>query len=71
MTSGATYWGVPQMVCMLDSAIFLARPKSAMTTAGASSALAGRCSSRFSSLRSRCVMLLRAHAAHQLSNSGI
>ena len=26
MTSGAMYWGVPQMVCMLDSAIFLAKP---------------------------------------------
>ena len=60
MTSGATYWGVPQIVIIWLSAIFLARPKSAIFTAGTSFSVAGRCSSRFSSLRSLWLILLHS-----------
>ena len=68
MTSGATYWGVPQMVLIWLSAIFLARPKSAIFTAGTSCSEAGRCSSRFSSFKSLWLMLLRSkyQTEHQL-----
>jgi hypothetical protein len=69
MTSGATYWGVPQMVCIWLSFIFLASPKSAILTLGMSSAFAGRCSRRFSSLRSRWVILLH-HTPTHLSSAG-
>ena len=72
MTSGATYWGVPQMVLIWLSAIFLARPKSAILTAGTSFSVAGRCSSRFSSFRSRWLMLLQCqHARSQLHGEAI
>ena len=59
MTSGATYWGVPQMVCIWLSFIFFASPKSAIFTLGMSFSCAGRCNSRFSSFKSRCVILLQ------------
>ena len=58
MTSGATYWGVPQMVVMVPpGSVLAASPKSAILM---SVMAMGAASSRFSSFKSLCATPLGA-----------